>query len=115
MKRGHDYTIAPIEEGHLENIDRMASLNPQEAATARLARDLVNCIDAWLTAEGYQSRFCDEPMLMIATMHGVTTVCGSILLNVPPSKRLETVNTMRRHILTLFDSMVTAIEKDGEL
>jgi hypothetical protein len=113
MKPGHDYVIASIEDGHAENIDRMASKDPTVAATARLARDLVNCIDAWLNDNGHNTRFCDEPVLMIAAMHGVTTVCGSILVNVHPSKQAQTASVMRKHLNTLFDSMVGAVERDA--
>ncbi len=102
-KHGLEYSILPVDEGHMINIDMMASDNPAIAATARLAQGLVNVIDTWMSEE--HGRLTQPTDVMIATMHGVTTVCGSILLQVKPSDRKRVSRLMRDELLSIYDAM----------
>lgn len=108
-KHGLTYTIADIEGGHASNIDMMASDDPTIAATARLARDLVNTLDQWMSSES--DRGTDSMSVMIGAMHGVTTVCGTVLLQVPIAQRPRVAALMRKQALSIFDSMVQIVSK----
>ncbi|HXF89548.1 MAG TPA: hypothetical protein VNK48_14425 [Xanthobacteraceae bacterium] len=104
---GLTHTIGDIEEGHLNNIAQMASADPAAAATARLNRDLVNVIERWIENEA--ARGLDALAAMTAAMHGVTTVCGTILLNAPDAVHDEVAQAMREHLLRIFDAMLAAV------
>jgi hypothetical protein len=105
-KHGLGYSAGDIESGMLENIDRMASCNPAEASTARLSRDLVNVIDRWLDDE--RLRRTDACDCIEAAMHGLNTVCGTILINLPDEARPAVGRAMRARMIEVFDAMLAA-------
>lgn len=106
---GLTFSNGDADIGRLHNIDQMGSSDPTQAATARLNRDLVNVIDAWLDNEG--ARRTETVAVITSAMHGVLTVCGTVLTNMPAESRKRAHAMMRRQLLSMFDSMGNAVQK----
>lgn len=104
---GLTYTIGDVDAGHLANIDMMASKDPAIASVARLNRDLVNVVTTFLEDEA--ARGSSPVDVMEAAMHGVTTVCGALLLQADRKNRKSLHRMMRQRMLGIFDAMGQAV------
>ena len=106
-KDGLIYSLADVHDGMRANIDMMASKEPGVASAARLNRDLVAALDNWLHDESRRGTNVTD--VMTAIMHGVTTVCGTIAVQVPHHDRKEVLILMRKHMLSIFDVMANVV------
>ncbi len=111
-KKGIDFSVAGgVDEAHLVNIDRLKSANHGEASAARLNREIINVLDTWLETEDIdEDRLSD---LIAAAMHGVLTICGTILIRLPPRNRKQMLKVMRKYLFQVFDDMGKAALREG--
>lgn len=113
---GHTFSVGDPDEAILSNIDMMGSDDPVIAATARLNRDLVAVTDKWLADafERVEDGQLDLTDVLSSTMHGVTSVCGTILVNVPADKREMVYGIMKERIDAVLASMFACIQEESE-
>jgi len=105
-----DNTITSVDDAIMKNTERMASDNSTTAATARLNRELVNTMDNWLNAEALRNSETID--VMLASFHGVNTVCGTIAMNLDMDSRKEFLTKAREHMSEMFEEMVEATTKE---
>lgn len=113
IKRGNGltYTIGDLDAGIASNIDMMGHDDPSIRATARLNRDLANALASFLETEAPQ--VAPPLSTMTATMHGVATVCGTLLMTIESQiDRQQARALMRARLLQIFDAMGDAIERE---
>lgn len=106
-KHGLTYFKGDADEGIAKNIDVMGHPDKSVRATARLNRDLVAAIERWISDERQSGALPLD--VLPGAMHGVITVCGSLLLNMPDDVRKRAHATIRAHLLEIFDAMGEAI------
>ncbi|MEO1693899.1 MAG: hypothetical protein AAFR55_01515 [Pseudomonadota bacterium] len=106
---GLAYGVGTAESSHADNIDGLSSPDPTVAATARLNRELINLIDKWTDAEA--SRGTDTASMVLASMHGVNSVCGTILLRLPRHERAKMHRQIRKVLLESYDAVGRAVQQ----
>ena len=105
---GLTYELGDADDARMANIDQMGSDDPVQAAVARLARDLVNVTEDFLRAE----RRMGTPSFAfgMAVMHGVSTVVGTIAVNLDNTEeRKQFLDASRCHVLSIFDEMARVV------
>ncbi|MEO1222174.1 MAG: hypothetical protein AAFY42_12620 [Pseudomonadota bacterium] len=108
---GLSYSAGDVADVHLSNVERLVSKDPEERAVAKLNQELINLLDRWMDTQDFDR--LDGPTALQASAHAVTTVGGTILLNLPPDARQEAFKVMRTALLAQVDAMAKAVNAEG--
>lgn len=105
-----DFSLSEgAEEGYQDIIDRASkATEPAEKATVDLNRKLLAVIEEWFDEE--RDKQTHPVDMMVASMHGVTTICGTILVNMDKEDRESVAPMMRQALIEILDSMFEAVE-----
>lgn len=102
------YSLGDLESGLMTAINQATIGDPTQEATARLVRDQSQVFMAWMEAEGV--RHTDATSIIIAAMHGVLTISGSFIVNLPADERRAAHLEMRSQMLEMYDAMWACVK-----
>ena len=102
----YGWDTGEFEQVALKNIDRMGSADPKTRAIARLNRDIGSFMDTWLHDDAL--RVVHPADVFEASVHGILSVAGTILINQEKDRREAAAAAMKEMLDAMWDEMAAA-------
>ena len=100
---GLSYSMGEMDETRMDLIDAKVDDDPRIRSTARLNQEIINAFDNWMHNQNHSE--IDIIDMISVSMHGTTTILGTLLYSVPKEKRPFVIESIREMLISRFDEM----------